>query len=69
MLKCPECGTEEISVYFSVCKDPECCGCPDNISCDKCSYDHENYSYDTDTFEEKLLELGMTKEEIENVKK
>lgn len=47
MATCPKCE-ESISVDWSPCYDPECCGIDDRISCEGCSWEIEGYFEDLD---------------------
>lgn len=60
-MECPKCNSNDIYVNFSCCKDQECCGLEDQVSCNHCDWEYETFS--DDNFKEKLLELGMTEEE------
>lgn len=54
MSECPRCA-EAISIRWSCCYDPECCGIDDRIECEACDWEVEGYFEDLDVQEFKKL--------------
>lgn len=65
-IKCPSCQSSDLYMGFSPCKDSNCCGLPDMISCYQCEYEYETFR--EDLFEDKLKELGLTEEKYQKLK-